>query len=43
MNTGASAAFAGRVAAASAHPANIELGLNRSFSLFFNEPSTNPI
>jgi hypothetical protein len=22
---------------------NIELGLNRSFSLFFNQPSTNPI
>jgi hypothetical protein len=38
-----SAAFAGRPAAARAYPANIELGLNRSFSLFFNEPSTNPI
>jgi hypothetical protein len=43
MNTGASAAFTGRAAVAPAHPANIEFGLNRSFSLFFNDPSTNPI
>jgi len=43
MNTGARAAFAGRMAAASAHPANMGVDLNRSFSLFFNEPSTNPI
>jgi len=32
-----------RLQAALPLPANIELGFNRSFSLFFNEPSTNPI
>jgi len=35
--------IAGGPAAASAHPAHVDFGLNRSFSMFVNEPSTNPI
>jgi len=40
---GSSAGFADRPVAASVHPAPAGFGVNRSFSLFVNGPSTNPI